>query len=352
MLPRERVKMALNHVAPDRVPTDFWAVPELWERLMEYLNVSTREEVMQHFEVDIRTIAPDYIGPGYKTLPDGTFYHEDGTHRRWVKNSVSQYQEYASYPLADCETVDEIVSYAHWPKVEDYDWAGFSDKIGDLHERYYIKVELGGLFELSWGLRGIEQMMIDMYEYPEIFHALMAQRTKFYIDFVHKAMEVAGDKIDAFYTYDDIAIQNSLLLNKNQWREFIRPYHVEMNAVIKQYGKDIVYHSCGAVVPMIDELAELPIDVLNPLQPAAAGIDMQMIKDTWGDRLCFHGAVCIQRLLPHGTPEEVYDTVSKTIKILGKNGGYIMTSAHFMQNDTPNENVLAMYRAAKETVVE
>lgn len=343
--------MALDHEQPDRVPTDFWAVPEVWERLISQWNFKGKEELLEFLDVDIRLKKPDYIGAPVEKLPDGSFYEIDGTHRKRVKNNFGSFSEYASYPLELCETPEEIYEYARWPQVSDYDWAGFSEKIGDHNEKYYIKVEVGGPFEMSWALRGLEQFLVDMVIEPEIIHALMETRTNYYIDYINHAVEAAGDKIDAFYTYDDIATQNSLLMSKDMWREFIKPYHKKINQVIKSHGKKVIYHSCGSVISIIDELADLPIDVLNPLQPKAAGMDMQLIKDKWGDKLCFHGAICIQELLPSGTPEQVYEETTKTIKILGKNGGYIMSAAHHIQNDTPAENILAMYKAAKDCIV-
>ena len=113
-----------------------------------------------------------------------------------------------------------------------------------------------------------------------------------------------------------------------------------------KYGKKILYHSCGSVISQIDNLSNLPIDILNPLQPLAAGMDFQKIKDTWGNKLCFHGAIDIQKTLPQGTAEEVQAAVKRAISILGNQGGYIMTSAHYIQNDTPVENIIAMYDTA------
>jgi uroporphyrinogen decarboxylase len=151
------------------------------------------------------------------------------------------------------------------------------------------------------------------------------------------------------YTYDDIAAQNAPLISKDMWREFLRPYHVKLNSVIHGLGKTVMYHSCGAVYDMIPLLAELPIDVLNPIQPSAAGMDFVRIKEKFGNALCFHGGIDIQRLLPFGSAEDVRAAVRRAIETLGKGGGYIMTSAHYIQADTPVENILAMYETARNT---
>lgn len=350
MLPRERVLAALAHQTPDRTPTDFWAVEEIWCRLKQLFQTESKDDVLDRLGIDIRRVRPDYVGPPIQFLNDGSYLLPDGTHRKKVTNRFGAHEEYAGFPLNACETVQEILEWDRWPKAEQYDWEGFSRKIGDKHEHYFIKLDLGGPFERAWSLRGYEQYLMDMATEPEIPHAIMERLTEYYVDFVTRAMEAAGDKIDMVYTWDDIASQNSLLISPQMWEEFVKPYHVYIDRVIHGYGKRVMYHSCGAVRPMIHRLMELPIDVLNPLQPLAAGMsDLCSIKKEYGDQLTFHGAIDIQQLLPHGNPDEVYREAHRVSTILGDGGGYILCSAHFIQADTPLENILALYQAAGDT---
>lgn len=347
LLPRERVLAALSHQVTDRVPLDFWAVPETWAKLKNHFGTEDEELILQNLGIDVRQFQPDYTGE-IVTLEDGSYYDPMGVHRIKVKNLYSEYEEYASSPLGFAETAEDLEKYDRWPDIEKFDFANLSKKIGDAHKKYYIKLETGGLFELAWALRGYERFMMDMVLNPEIPHVIMGKLTDFFCEYVRRAMEYAGDKIDMIYTYDDIASQNGLLISKDMWKEFIRPYHVKLNSVIKSYGKTIMYHSCGAVYDVIEDLMALPIDVLNPLQPLAAGMDMEKIKKNFGDRLCFHGAIDIQFLLPQGSREEVAETVEKTIQVLGAGGGYILSSAHYIQADTPVENIITMYETARK----
>jgi uroporphyrinogen decarboxylase len=110
-----------------------------------------------------------------------------------------------------------------------------------------------------------------------------------------------------------------------------------------------MYHSCGAIFPLIGPFVdEMGIDVLNPLQPRAAGMDMARIKSRFGGRLSFHGAVDIQRTLPHGTPAQVQAEVRARCEVLGQGGGYICAPAHFIQADTALENIVALYTTPRE----
>ncbi|MEG2833546.1 MAG: uroporphyrinogen decarboxylase family protein [Ruthenibacterium sp.] len=346
MLARTRVEAALNHRQPDRCPVDFWAVDEVLDRLYQHFGISTEDELLDLLEVDLQFISPAETKTTQRIMPDGTFFDKMGVHRRKVKNEFCTYEEYASSPLGYVEEVADFESYQYWPNPKAFDWEHYSDLIGNRNEKRYIKLYMGGMFEYAWALRGYEQFMMDMACEPEIAHYIMDKICTFWCEYFKYAMEAAGDKIDLIYTYDDIASQTTLLMSPAMLEEFIFPYHRKLNAVIKSYHKPIMYHSCGAVRPVIDRLIALPIDVLNPLQPLARGMDFQELKDEFGDKIAFHGGVCIQKLLPTGTPDEVREAVRRNIRILGKNGGYIMASAHYIQNDTPTENILAMYETA------
>jgi uroporphyrinogen decarboxylase len=350
MLPRERVLLALSHKTTDRVPLDFWGTPETREKLRLHFGTKDDEDVLKALDIDIRQFQPAYKGV-IETKPDGSYIDEMGVHRKPVKNEFCVYEEYAAYPLAFVESVEDFENYK-WPDIDNFDFESLPEQIGDAHKTYYIKLQTGGLFELAWALRGYEQFLIDMVEAPEIVHFIMSRLTDFYCEYVRRAMRYAGAKYDMVYTYDDIAAQNTLLMSKDMWREFIRPYHAKLNGVIHDLGKTVMYHSCGAVYDMIPLLAELPIDVLNPIQPAAAGMDFERIKGNFGSALCFHGGIDIQHLLPRGSVEDVRSAVRRAIWTLGKGGGYIMTSAHYIQADTPVENILAMYETAKNTMMQ
>lgn len=346
MLPRKRVLTALEHKAPDRIPLDFWVTPEVWEKLKLYFKTDDEEYILRELNVDIRQFQPDYIGPDFTRMEDGSYIDAMGVHRKPQKNDFCEYEEYGSWPLGFANTIEDLENYDNWPCIDNFDFTHLSEKIGDAHKTYYIKIETGGFFELSWALRGYEQFMMDMIVQPEMAKYIMQKLTDFYCEFVRRSMENAGDKIDMVYTYDDIASQRSLLMSQKTWEDIIKPYHEQLNKVIKGYGKTVMYHSCGSIYDMIPMLSELPIDVLNPLQPLASGMDLQKIKDTYGDDLCFHGAIDIQSLLPNGTPQEIKNVVEETIEILGKDGGFILTSAHYIQADTPVDNIISMYESA------
>ncbi len=349
MTSRERVLAVFNRQMPDRCPVDFWAVDEVIEKLTKHYNLKSEDDILDMFEVDFQFVSPDETCAD-RVMEDGTYFDKMGVHRKKVKNEFCTYEEYASSPLGYVESVEDFDSYKYWPDVKNYDWDNYAAKLAVPHQKRMVKLYMGGLFEFAWALRGYEQFMMDMICEPEIAHYIMDKICTFWCEYFECAMKYAGDLVDVAYTYDDIASQSSLLMSPEMLEEFIYPYHRRMNKLIKSYNKPIIYHSCGAVRSVIGSLKDLPIDVLNPLQPLAKDMNFEEIKKEYGDSLLFHGGICIQHTLPQGTPDQVRAAVKSAVATLGKGGGYFMTSAHYIQNDTPIENIAAMFELDLRTL--
>jgi uroporphyrinogen decarboxylase len=354
--PWQRVEATLTHRQPDRVPFDFWAVPEVWDRLRVALDLPATaqgdEELLGLLGVDCRIVAPRYVGTKARELADGTYIDAWGTHRRRVSNEFSTYGEYASHPLTGAETAADVDAW-DWPTPDDWDVSGLRDQCERLNERqrYHLRYEVGGIFEWSWALRGFERFLLDLAQKPEVACAIMDHFTDIYIENTRRVIEASGGLLDMVYTYDDVGMQNGLLISPRMWRKYILPRHQRLNAAIRAaaYRVKIMYHSCGAVYPLIGAfIDEMGIDVLNPLQPRAAGMDMARIKAEFGSRISFHGAIDIQHTLPHGTPAQVQAEVRERCRVLGRGGGYICTSAHHIQADTPLENIIALYTTPRK----
>jgi uroporphyrinogen decarboxylase len=354
--PWQRVETALAQRQPDRVPFDFWAVPEVWDRLRAALDLpataGSDEALLRLLGIDCRMVTTRYVGTKARELADGTYVDAWGTHRRQVSNEFSTYGEYASHPLAGAETVADVEAW-DWPTPDDWDVSGVRDQCEGLNEsrRYHLRYEVGGIFEWSWALRGFERFLLDLVQQPEIACAIMDRFTDVYIENTLRVIQAAGGLLDMVYTYDDVGMQTGLLISPRTWRKYILPRHQRLNAAIRAaaYPVKIMYHSCGAVYPLISAfIDDMGIDVLNPLQPRAAGMDMARIKAEFGSRISFHGAIDIQHTLPHGTPTQVQAEVQARCRVLGRDGGYICTSAHHIQADTPLENIVALYTSPRK----
>ncbi len=346
MSSRERVVKALNNEAPDRVPFDFWGVPETWDKMKKFLDIDSNNELMDTLGVDCRVVKPDYIGPEPEKLPDGSFYSIWGSVRKIVKNGTSSYEEYAAYPLEDFKTPAEVEQWDKWPKTSWWDWDSFAAKVERANslEPRHIRYDIGGIFESAWGLYSLDKFLMGFYTDPDLVCSIMECYTDIFISNFRALMRKAEHLVDMVYTYDDIATQDGLMVSPDMWRQYILPFHQKLNKVIREYDVKLMYHSCGAVRPLIPAfINELDIDVLNPLQPRAKGMDMAFIKETYGNKLSFHGGVDLQKTLPFGSVEDVTSEVTALCHTLGKGGGYICTSAHYIQGDVPVNNILALY---------
>ena len=345
MTSKERVLTALAHKTPDRCPVDVMLEWSTAARLMKEFGFTSEEQLYDLLESDLQFVFPATTStPEY--LPDGSWYDRMGLHAHNVSNAFTTYAEIASNPLADAETVGDLAAYTRYPTTADLLWDTLRPAAEHVQKKRAVKLHTGGMFELIRDYRGYEQILVDMVCNPEMVHYLMNRICDYWCTYVEEAMAAASDLIDIVYTYDDIASQNGLLISPAMLEEFIFPYHRRLNSVIKKYGKPILFHSCGAVSDVIDGLISLPIDILTPLQPNARGMDHAAVKAKYGSRLCFHGAIDIQDTLPRGSADDVRAAVRHAIAVLGQNGGYILCAAHYIQNDTPTQNILAMYDPA------
>ncbi len=348
LTPRERVYTALARREPDRVPADLWAVPEVWERLERYFD-APRSEVLRRLRVDVRWVAPRYVGPE-RELPGGISVDAYGMWRRRHAHDFGAYDEYAGYPLAGARTAADVDAW-DGPRPEYWDVSDLPRQLGELdaEDSYFVSYDVGGIFERAWGLVGLERFLSDLVLDPAVPCAVMDRITDLYIANVTRVLEAARGRIDMVYTWDDVAHQHGLIMSPALWRQHILPRHQRLNAAIRAFDVKIMYHSCGAIYPLIPALVrELGIDVLNPLQPRADGMDLARIKREFGSKVALHGAIDIQHTLPHGTPQQVQAEVRARCHTLGRGGGYILAAAHYIQNDTPTENILAMFSAPRQ----
>ena len=350
---KERVRIALRHEEPDRLPKGFFADTAAMETLRGFLSARNDDAVLEALGIDLRHVEPVFVGPVERS---GGLQHTDrpypdfwGIPRKLATNAFGTYSEIAGHPLAEAATVAEIEDYA-WPKQEWFDTSTIPGQLAraDRTEPRYINYHRAGkLFEICWALRGMERLLIDMLDAPEIVEAMLQHVLAFYGALAKRVIDAGGGRIDMATIGDDVGTQRSMMMSPNLWRRLIKPHLCRMIRGLHDLGVKVMYHSCGAIVPVIEDLIEVGVDVLEPIQTNAEGMDPQFLKSTYGERLSFHGGVDEQELLPFGSPERVREEVARLGRILGRNGGYILMASHTFQGDIPRENVLAMYEAAE-----
>jgi len=352
MTGHERVVSAVRHERADRLPIDYYATPEANAQLMAHLGVEDDEALLRRIGCDIRRVAGRFVGPDDMIGAPGVLAQgKDFLGVVWkpVKNEFGTYNEIAHHPLGHVTTVKEVEAYA-WPSVDWFDFSHLSDEIDRINrnERPCIVFFVGGAFETPWYMRGMARFLMDLVECPDVAEAISARATAFYKARALRAIEQSEGKIDLVYSGGDIGTQRGMMLAPELWRRHIKPYSTDLIRTFKDMGLMTMYHSCGGIVPVIEDFIEMGLDILDPIQPQAAGMEPVALKKRFGDRLAFHGGIDEQHLLPHGTVEEVRRETTRLMAALGEDGAYIVCPAHAFQADTSPENMMAVYEAALE----
>ncbi|NOZ50655.1 MAG: hypothetical protein GXP37_11510 [Chloroflexi bacterium] len=347
---RDRVAMALNHEAPDRCPLQVSFTPEFADLLRTDMAIKGHHHHNPHgggntyhleqvLDEDMLLTSVGWANSYY--MDDKPYVDEWGV--GWkpypyeTPFGTGFYTEMASHPLA----VDDAISSYQPPdpnRPELYEDAARMVK-GFRDEYWIVGVTVTTIFETAWALRGLEQLMLDMALHPDLAHTILDIPYHYHLTAAKKLVELG---VDMIWIGDDIGSQQQMLISPTMWRQFLKPRMANFIAEIKAINPElkVAYHTDGNVWPVIPELIEIGVDVLNPIQPAS--MDPAEIGKAFGDRLCFWGSIDEQYTLPFGTPADVRNEVLQRLRTIGKDGGLILAPTHHVQLDTPMENFWAL----------
>lgn len=349
---RERTFLALEHQEPDRVPIDFWSTKGFDAKLKRALNLS-REEWLDKYDVDFRYIkGPEYIGPELRNLDGNLSQDIFGVGRREVTVELAEgcetYKELAYSPLASATTIDQIEEYDHWPNADWFDYSGIEAQCEAIRSAGRVVVFMGdrlnriAQLKPAMYVRGVEQIFLDLALNPDIAKTIFKRVREFYLDYAKRILTAAKGKIDIVLTGDDFGSQNGALMSPSMWTSFMADGFGTYVDMAHSLDAKVMHHTCGSVGPIIPLMVEQGLDILQSLQPEAADMDHKKIKKSFGDRLCFHGGISIQQVMPRGGPEDVRRQVEKVFQELAGSGGYIFGTAHNLQADVPVANAQAL----------
>jgi len=377
---RKRVETALDHREPDRVPYDLGGSiltginQKAYRRLRQYLGLPeveieiedmhqqlarVHEDVKQRLSVDVYGLNPGaprgFVRPhwtedGYRKIRD-----EWGI-EWWMPEDGGFYYDMRVHPLANIADVGDLAG-VRWPDPLDPGrYEGMAQRADELLNKKQVAYILGrnapGVFEIAMWVRGFDNYYADMLGNPRLAEALLDIVCEIKMKYWAKALETVGDNVMMVSEADDLCGQYGPLTSPDLYRKMIKPRHTRLFAFIKKSAKapvKIFYHCCGAVASLIPDLIESGIDILNPVQVSAAGMDTRELKRLYGKDLVFYGGgVDTQRVLPYGTPQEVRDEVRRRIEDLAPGGGFIFNTVHNIQADVPPENIMAIWEALQE----
>ncbi len=340
MTSRERVLSALRHEQPDRVPQDFWAEPPTWNRLLAHTGFSHRRELLDRLSVDVRHLEAPTIPE--REIGNGVFQNFWG--ERFVQQSTpwGPMRHDIKGALTEARSFSQLESF-DWPTPDCIDRSGLSKQCRELEQQALV-YGFADVWQRPALVRGWEEFFVDLVERPAWAHYLCRKFTDFYLEDYTRAAEITRGRIDLYLLISDLGSQSGPLISKSMFHEFVAPYLKEMIDRIHHLGGKVLFHSCGTIASLIPELIELGVDVLDPIQPSGPAMQPEALKKGFGERLCFHGGIDMQDLLPHGTASQVRTEVRRYCDVLGAGGGYILGPAHLFQPDVPPENILAVYQ--------
>jgi uroporphyrinogen decarboxylase len=336
---RERVLASIAHQKPDRVPADIWAEPKVWERLKADLRLHSEDEIRDFLEVDVRYASPHY--------PEDTF--EDGIRQnmwgeRWKQTETcfGLDWEHTKGALFDAQSIDDVKRLS-WPTCDEVDYSVLK-KCAEEYAGKAIFYGNADFFERPSLVRGFENFLVDAMINTDIVEYMQEKYVSFFIEDFYRAMEAMGRKIDVYWALTDLGTQDGLIMGGETMERFIFAPLRKLVDVVHREGVKFMFHSCGAIREVIPDLIDCGIDILNPIQPKAAGMEAGQLKGDFGARLAFHGGIDIQFLLPLGAADEVASETRRIARLMCSDGGYILNPSHNIQPDVPTDNILAMYR--------
>jgi uroporphyrinogen decarboxylase len=349
---RERILAALNHQPVDRVPTDIWATPEVWDKLQAPFG--DRDEIYRALHIDgIADVRPTYIGPPLPACPPDAgldykvFYGTWGIALEWMGHGTGRYLEQLSYPLGAARTIDDLEAFC-WPSAEWFDYSGLRVPAAAQHAVRVVQCGYMAPLYVHNLLRGLELSLMDPLERPEFTHHLLKRICDFEYEKHRRMFEACEGLIDLAQVTDDLGSQTGPIMSFKMYREFYAPHHRRFIKLCHDFGLKAFHHDDGSMRSFLPDLIESGIDVLNPVQWRCPGMELGALKRDFGSKVCFHGGVDNQQVLPFGTPDEVRAEVRHCIETLAADGtGYILAPCHNLQSQTPLENIIAMYDEAQ-----
>jgi uroporphyrinogen decarboxylase len=377
MTPRERVRAALEHREADRVPIDLGGssttslAASTYGQLRSFLGLPAEEvaiidqvqqlaylseDLLDRLGVDTRVV---HLPRGSVSFPpvddEGEYlaYHDRWGIKLTTPKDSPFYFNRVEFPLRP-STVEGVDAYAWPPPIES------SPALRTIAKALYEGTDealvggsymgIGGIFEQAWKLVGMEDALMGILTEPGFGERLLDRVTDAYIEAATGYLEQVGEYLDVFAFADDICGQDSWLISPDLYASLIKPRHRRLFEAVRQKTKaKIFYHSCGAVFDLIPHLIEIGVDILNPIQVSARGMDTKRLKATYGRDIVFWGGgVDTQHNLPFGTPAEVADEVKRRIDDLAPGGGFIFAAVHNIQALVPPANIVAAFEAAAD----
>lgn len=350
MKPKERVLTALYHRKPDRVPINFvGANSRIDKRLKQYFGLSAEDDegLLKALHVDFRYLTLPYTGPRLHPEVEGIRVNPMwGIHSRWVENEFGGYQDYCNFPLRSA-TLEDVENWP-MPSPDDFDYAAIDEQCRR-YEDYcivYGDPGMGDIINSSGMLRTMEQVLMDLILDEPAGLRLFERRVRIQAEILLRVLERANGKINLVWIGEDLGTQQAPMISLDIFRRHIRPNHQKFVDIARRRNIPLMIHCCGSSSWAFDDFIEMGISVVDTLQPEAVNMAPAFLKRKYGDKLAFNGCISTAGAMAYGSVQDAVEDVKQTLEIMKPGGGYCLSPTHWIQDNSPTENVIAVYEAA------
>jgi uroporphyrinogen decarboxylase len=345
MTSKERVHLALRRKPTDRVPIFMWYHPQTRQRLGKLLEIPA-DYVPLAMGDDIRQawVSNNHAMEGIVHERDGQS-HVDDWGIEWTR--TDGFNQISKYPLANAGA-EQLLQH-RFPFDRIVPLVDLMKRVMTFKDDYFIGCDVSPcVFEMYWRLRGMERTLMEIVLEPDLAQEMLKRSAAFSIELSEAACRRYA--FDWLWLGDDIGGQQSMLMSPQVWRKMIKPLLKQNAEVGKRHGLYVAFHSCGTIRPIIGDLIEIGIDVLNPIQCNCPGMNPLELKKEFGKDLAFMGGVDTQGVLPNGTADQVRKATAELLEEMTRDGGgYILAASHTVPPETPDDNIFAMYAEAGVT---
>ncbi len=350
MTSRERVKATLACTEPDRVPRGYSGNPGITDRLEAHFNHGDHYDWGRYeLKCDDRSLHTSYTGPRlHAEVPDRSVNPQWGIRTRWIEHGSGGYMDFCDFPLKDLDP--DMLAAWPMPSPDDFDYDSIEAQCRNADDLalFVGGAGTGDIINSTGMLCTMEETLVGLISEDEGLLHFIDRRLDVHLVVLERTLERVGGRVDFMWLGEDLGTQRGPIISLDLYRKVLRPRHQRFVDLAKSYNLPVMIHTCGSSSWVYEDFIEMGINAVDTLQPEAVNMSPEYLKEHFGGRLAFHGCISTAEPLTNGTPEEVRENCCRTLDTLMPGGGYWFAPTHAIQDNTPTENVLAMYQAAED----
>ncbi len=344
---KQRVLNTFFREKCDRVPIDYTSNPIIHARLQSALGVSDYEGVLKALDVDFRGVYVPFKGKNeFKQIEGLKVDPVYGFYTRWVENEFGGYDDFCNFPLQNA-SFEEIENF-HVPSPDDFDYSFIPDQI-KAYKNYAISCGDPGMADIinaTGRVMGMEDTLVNLMLEDEATLLYINKRCNMELGKLERIIEKAKGGIDFLWMGEDLGTQISPMISLELYRKVLRPFHQKYIDLAKNYNLPVMVHSCGSSSWVYEDFIKMGVDAVDTLQPEAVNMSPEYLAENFGGRLSFHGCISTAGALAYGSVVDVESAVKHTLSVMKPTRGYMLAPTHAIQDNTPVENIITMYKTA------